>query len=312
MRVLDKWRAEVGPDLRLRAGRGAAADGAQHGAEPRERQIPQRAIPGVEKPASVLAMGFEDFRTFAGASILLDGFFERGGNVYDTAWIYGGGRTEAVFGEWLRARGVRDEVVDHRQGGAFAADLSGRHRQAARREPGAARDGPCRRLFHAPRQPRRPGGRVRRRHGRRGRGGADPRALRRLELDARAVRRGDRLCEADGQAGADGAFQQLLAGRDERSDLGRLRRLLRRRAGASGWKSGASSTSPGRARRAASSPTWPAATSPERPELARVWYSEENFAAPRPGGGAGAGARGRARCTWRSPMCSGSRSRWSR
>ncbi len=76
-----------------------------------ERQIPQRAIPGLERPTSVVALGFEDFLTFSGASILLDGFFERGGTLFDTAWIYGGGRTEAVFGEWLRARGVRDEVT---------------------------------------------------------------------------------------------------------------------------------------------------------------------------------------------------------
>jgi predicted dehydrogenase/aryl-alcohol dehydrogenase-like predicted oxidoreductase len=110
MRVLDRWRAEVGltygferPEARPRTVRNTVLR--------RGTTIPLRAIPGLGKAASVLAMGFEDFPSFAGASILLDGFFERGGNVYDTAWIYGAGRTEAVLGEWLRARGVRDEVV---------------------------------------------------------------------------------------------------------------------------------------------------------------------------------------------------------
>jgi hypothetical protein len=110
LRVLDRWRAEVG----LTYGFERAAERprtVRNTPLVRGRQIPQRAIPGLERPTSVVALGFEDFLTFSGASILLDGFFERGGTLFDTAWIYGGGRTEAVFGEWLRARGVRDEVT---------------------------------------------------------------------------------------------------------------------------------------------------------------------------------------------------------
>ena len=132
LRVLDKWRADVGLIYGIERAGGAAAHGAQHAARRARAAIPRRAIPGSAKPASVLALGFEDFPDFASASILLDAFFERGGNVFDTAWVYGGGRTEAVLGEWLRARGVRDEVGGDRQGRALAADLSRRDRQAAR------------------------------------------------------------------------------------------------------------------------------------------------------------------------------------
>ena len=98
--------------LRHRARRGAAAHAPRTlPLERRVEAIPRRALAGLARPASVLALGFEDFPDFAGAAILLDAFFERGGNVLDTAWVYRSGRTEAVLGEWLRARGVRDEVV---------------------------------------------------------------------------------------------------------------------------------------------------------------------------------------------------------
>ncbi len=111
LRVLDKWRADAGleygierPEARPRTVRNVPLARAAE-------VIPRGTVRGLAKPASRLALGFEDFPNFAGASILLDAFFEKGGNVYDTAWVYGAGRTERVFGEWLGARGVRDEVV---------------------------------------------------------------------------------------------------------------------------------------------------------------------------------------------------------
>ncbi|TIT59158.1 MAG: aldo/keto reductase, partial [Mesorhizobium sp.] len=68
-------------------------------------------IPGLAKPASVVALGFEDFRTFSSGSILLDAFFEAGGNLFDTGYVYGGGYTETLLGQWLRNRGVREQSV---------------------------------------------------------------------------------------------------------------------------------------------------------------------------------------------------------
>jgi aryl-alcohol dehydrogenase-like predicted oxidoreductase len=73
--------------------------------------IAKRTIPGLSKPASVVALGFEDFRTFSSGSILLDAFFEAGGNLFDTGYVYGGGYTEALLGEWLKNRGVRAQSV---------------------------------------------------------------------------------------------------------------------------------------------------------------------------------------------------------
>ncbi len=110
MRVLDKWREDVGLTYAFERAEARPLP-VRNAPLARGEAIPQRAIPGLTKPASVLAMGFEDFPSFPAASNLLDAFFQRGGNIYDTAWVYGHGRTEAVFGEWLKARGVRDDVV---------------------------------------------------------------------------------------------------------------------------------------------------------------------------------------------------------
>src|SRR5204862_1593629 len=48
--------------------------------------------------------------SFSGA--MLDNFYEMGGTCLDTAWVYGGiGRTERMVGQWIRSRGVRDDIV---------------------------------------------------------------------------------------------------------------------------------------------------------------------------------------------------------
>jgi predicted dehydrogenase/aryl-alcohol dehydrogenase-like predicted oxidoreductase len=111
LRALDAWRAGAGLqyDIETSARRTVTLRGtplARGGT-----RIPRRTIPGLTKQASVVATGFEDFRTFSSASILLDAFFEAGGNLYDTAYVYGAGATEKLFGEWHTNRGVREEVV---------------------------------------------------------------------------------------------------------------------------------------------------------------------------------------------------------
>ena len=114
LRVLDKWRAATGLEYGIEksstrvntiSGRPLRLDG---------KTIGKRAIPGLPRPASVVALGFEDFRTFSSGSILLDAFFEAGGNLFDTAYIYGGGGggyTETLLGQWLKNRGVREQSV---------------------------------------------------------------------------------------------------------------------------------------------------------------------------------------------------------
>lgn len=111
LRVLDRWRAAVGLEYEIEkallrtntiSGRPLQSGGTAIG---------KRRIPGLSKPASVVALGFEDFRTFSSGSILLDAFFEAGGNLFDTGYVYGAGYTETLLGQWLKNRGVREQSV---------------------------------------------------------------------------------------------------------------------------------------------------------------------------------------------------------
>ena len=111
MRVLDKWRAAVGLEYEIEkpARRKLTLAGSALG--PNRGPIGKRTIPGLKKQASVVAMGFEDFRTFSSGSILLDAFWERGGNLFDTGFIYAQGYTDKLLGDWLANRGVRADAA---------------------------------------------------------------------------------------------------------------------------------------------------------------------------------------------------------
>ncbi|MCX5479447.1 aldo/keto reductase [Kaistia geumhonensis] len=110
--VLDKWRAAIGLEYDIEKAANRPRTVAGRVIAKRPAGIPKRALPGVARDTSLVALGFEFFPNFSGASILLDAFFEAGGNLFDTAFIYGGGKTEALFGEWQTSRGIaRDDFV---------------------------------------------------------------------------------------------------------------------------------------------------------------------------------------------------------
>ncbi|MBD9371053.1 aldo/keto reductase [Rhizobium sp. ARZ01] len=111
LRVMDKWRAAAGLEFSVEKPENRTTTLSGRKLEARLKRIPKKALHGLARPASVVALGFEDFRTFSSASILLDAFFEQGGNLFDTAFHYAQGVPEALFGQWQRNRGVRDDVV---------------------------------------------------------------------------------------------------------------------------------------------------------------------------------------------------------
>ncbi|MER9852560.1 MULTISPECIES: aldo/keto reductase [unclassified Mesorhizobium] len=111
LRVLDKWRAAAGLEYGIEKAQQRTNTISGRPLRSGGTAIAKRTIPGLSKPASVLALGFEDFRTFSSGSILLDAFFEAGGNLFDTGYVYGGGYTEKLLGEWLKNRGVRAQSV---------------------------------------------------------------------------------------------------------------------------------------------------------------------------------------------------------
>jgi predicted dehydrogenase/aryl-alcohol dehydrogenase-like predicted oxidoreductase len=107
LRVLDKWRAEAGLEYAIERAERRVKTISGRPLRSGGTAIPKRKIPGLDPAASVVAVGFEDFRTFSSGSILLDAFFEAGGNLFDTAYVYGAGYTETLLGQWLNNRGVR-------------------------------------------------------------------------------------------------------------------------------------------------------------------------------------------------------------
>ncbi|HZY67361.1 MAG TPA: aldo/keto reductase, partial [Devosia sp.] len=114
LKVLDKWRKDAGLEYSIEKApkRGGLTIRKDKLRAPKSGGVARRQITGVSQPTSLVAMGFEFFPTFASASILLDAFYERGGNLFDTAWVYGSGRSETIFGQWHKSRGVkRDSYV---------------------------------------------------------------------------------------------------------------------------------------------------------------------------------------------------------
>jgi predicted dehydrogenase/aryl-alcohol dehydrogenase-like predicted oxidoreductase len=111
LRVMDQWRASVGLEYSVEKATSRIANIAG-GKVVAGNSVPKRQIPGLAKPASVVALGFEFFPNFASASLTLDAFYEAGGNLFDTAYVYGAGRTETIFGDWHTSRNVpREEIV---------------------------------------------------------------------------------------------------------------------------------------------------------------------------------------------------------
>lgn len=70
-------------------------------------------IPGLDKPVSRVCQGTTMLSEehMAWSYELLDAVFDAGINTFDSAHLYGGGVCDRVFGEWVRRRGVRDEIV---------------------------------------------------------------------------------------------------------------------------------------------------------------------------------------------------------
>jgi predicted dehydrogenase/aryl-alcohol dehydrogenase-like predicted oxidoreductase len=116
--VLDQWRAAIGLVYPFEAddafiptvsGEPLTVTARQPGSA----TPPMRygAIPGLDKQISRLVMGCDNQPDLSHASAMFDHFYSLGGNAFDTAWVYGGGRYERLFGQWMANRGVREDVV---------------------------------------------------------------------------------------------------------------------------------------------------------------------------------------------------------
>lgn len=111
LRVLDRWRASVGLEYGIETAAKRTVNIAGKAVVAGD-SVPKRRIPGLAKPASTVALGFEFFPSFAAASLTLDAFYEEGGNLFDTAFIYERGKAESIFGDWHTSRKLdREDIV---------------------------------------------------------------------------------------------------------------------------------------------------------------------------------------------------------
>jgi predicted dehydrogenase/aryl-alcohol dehydrogenase-like predicted oxidoreductase len=110
MRLLDAWRQEIGLVFDNETSEGLERPFAGRPLR-REPDAPMRygQVEGVTAPVSRIVMGSMVFRTggLRLACALLDDYFRAGGRTIDTAYVYG---SEKPVGEWLRLRGVREEM----------------------------------------------------------------------------------------------------------------------------------------------------------------------------------------------------------
>lgn len=114
MRVLDRWLEAVGvhyestdfsaPEQKLPVSRRPLRPN-------RFAEISRAALSGLNTPMSRVVLGVDNQQNMPQFSAMADDFFERGGNAFDTAWIYGRGLQEKLLGQWLKNRGVRNEAV---------------------------------------------------------------------------------------------------------------------------------------------------------------------------------------------------------
>ena len=74
------------------------------------KPIPQGRIEGLDKSVARLIMGVDNQETMPHAAAIFDDYFERGGNAFDTAHIYGENKSR-LLGRWIQSRGVRERVV---------------------------------------------------------------------------------------------------------------------------------------------------------------------------------------------------------
>lgn len=106
--TLDRWRAAIGYATF------AETPGVVRklpGTLPRDLPaMPTVTLPGVDRPVSRLIIGCDNRDTPAEGAIVWDAWMEAGGTTFDTAFVYGGGRHEAVLGQWIASRGVAGEV----------------------------------------------------------------------------------------------------------------------------------------------------------------------------------------------------------
>ena len=111
MQLLDKWRSQIGQEYDCeKPDKVATVSGRPLAVQPGNK-MPYGRIQGIDQPVSRVVMGTAWMPGMPQASAVYDEYFERGGNAFDSAYVYAGGNSERMLGQWIRNRGVRDKVI---------------------------------------------------------------------------------------------------------------------------------------------------------------------------------------------------------
>lgn len=110
--TLDRWRAALDLEYPFEAPTANIPTASGRTLTRRhDSTMPYGTIAGIDKPVSRLILGCDNQLTLSHASAMFDDFVERGGNAFDTAYIYGGGLMERLVGQWVANRGIRDDIM---------------------------------------------------------------------------------------------------------------------------------------------------------------------------------------------------------
>lgn len=112
MKALDMWRQSIGVIYEKEKPEKMIYTVAGRALQPGRKSVMKYGeIKGIDKKVSRIFMGADNQQTFPHAAVMFDDFVERGGNAFDTAFIYGGGLCEKLLGQWVRARNIRKEII---------------------------------------------------------------------------------------------------------------------------------------------------------------------------------------------------------
>ena len=115
MRTLDQWRQAIGLIYEAEKPEHVPTVHRRPLAVSPKNHMKFGRIPGIDKPVSRLVMGCDNNLNFAPhTTVMWDDFFERGGNCWDTAFVYGGGgksRAGPGFVDQIARPATADRIV---------------------------------------------------------------------------------------------------------------------------------------------------------------------------------------------------------
>jgi predicted dehydrogenase/aryl-alcohol dehydrogenase-like predicted oxidoreductase len=111
MKTLDMWRQSIGLVYEREKSEKMTVPVWGSLQPGRKFKMKYGEIKGLDKKVSKVFMGADNQLTFPHAAVMFDDFVERGGNAFDTAFIYAGGLCEKLLGEWIKSRNIRKDVI---------------------------------------------------------------------------------------------------------------------------------------------------------------------------------------------------------